>query len=280
MRDIKVDKDKEIEFLNQQESEEDIDWETFFTEEDPEEWEKEKGRRKKRKAIVMRTIATLLVLSLLISGLEVWSRFMNSAAIEFLEASNRLSRQPEVKTFKDSVVTIEWDGVKGTGFNIDSEGLIVTNEHVVENANKVKVHFNTGKSYVGKVTLKDPALDLAIIDIEANNLPVLPIASEQEWRKWQGERIIFIGNPLAFTQIANEGTIVGEVVLKDWDVPVMVVEAPIYKGNSGSPIINQDGEVIGVIFATLQNPSIDTKEIIGVATPAYYIDKILQKLKK
>ena len=58
----------------------------------------------------------------------------------------------------------------------------------------------------------------------------------------------------------------------------MMIEAPIYKGNSGSPVLNKQGEVIGVIFATLQNPEIETKEIVGVAIPSHYIQDIIRKV--
>ncbi|MFD1738971.1 trypsin-like peptidase domain-containing protein [Bacillus salitolerans] len=253
----------------------DFDWDAYFTENDKE-WEQEKQVQKKQKTKKFRMIGWIIVVVLLINGLAIWPQIINLPAIDFLATSSRLSQQEDIKAYKQSVVTIDWDGVKGTGFNIDSSGLIITNEHVVGHANKVNVHFKAGHSYVGTVLEKYPELDIAIVDIEAENLPVLSLSFEKQWEV--GDEVNFIGNPLAFTQIANEGEIVGETSLRDMNVPLMMIQAPIYKGNSGSPVINKKGEVIGVIFATLRNPSIDTKEIVGVATPTVYIQEILKKV--
>ncbi|MFB3166953.1 serine protease [Neobacillus sp. 179-C4.2 HS] len=261
---------------DQKHTEDEIDWEAFFNPEDKQEWEKEKLQKKKRKKFFVKIVSSLLVLALLISGLEVWINIFNLPAVNFVKVSNQLSKQPDVKEYKKSVVTIEWDGVKGTGFTVSPAGLIVTNEHVVEGTNRVNVQFKSGELYVGKVIAKHPELDVAIIEIDAENLPYLPLATEKDWEKWVGEEIIFIGNPLAFSQIANQGKIIGKAQLQDWDVPVMMIAAPIYKGNSGSPVLNEKGQVVGVIFATLQNPKIETKEIIGAAIPSFYINEILE----
>jgi serine protease Do len=261
-------------------TEDDIDWETFFNPEDKQEWENEKLQKKNRKKFMVKIISSMLVLALLISGLEVWINIFNLPAINFVKVSTQLSKQPEVKEYKKSVVTIEWDGTKGTGFTVTADGLIVTNEHVVDRTNRVNVHFKSGDSYVGKVLVKNADLDVAIVKIDAENLPFLPLAINQDWEKWVGEEIIFIGNPLAFTQIANQGKIIGKTHLTDWEVPVMMIEAPIYKGNSGSPILNQNGEVVGVIFATLQNPQIESKEIVGAAIPSYHIKEIVDQLSE
>ncbi|MEH7255217.1 trypsin-like peptidase domain-containing protein [Neobacillus niacini] len=262
----------------EQNNSEEIDWEAFFTDENAQEWEKEKQQKKVRKKFIVKIVSLLLVLTLVISGLEVWVNIFNLPAINFVKVSTQLSKEPDVKEYKNSVVTIEWDGIKGTGFTVSPTGLIVTNEHVVKRTNRVNVHFNTGNSYAGKVIARHPEMDVAIVDIDTENLPFLPLSLEKEWEKWAGDKIIFIGNPLAFTQIANQGTILGKMQLADWEVPVMMIEAPIYKGNSGSPVLNKQGEVIGVIFATLQNPEIVTKEIVGVAIPSNYIKEIVDDL--
>jgi S1-C subfamily serine protease len=93
------------------------------------------------------------------------------------------SKQPEVREYKKTIVTIKWNGVKGTDFIISKDGLIVTNNHG-------------------------------------------------------------------------------------------------YRGNNGNQVINHDGKVVGVVFATLQNPDIKTKKIIGAAIPASYIKTLLDEVKK
>lgn len=257
---------------------EEIDWDRFFEEEVDDDWEREKEKRRKRKSLIVKIIGSLLAFSLLISGLQIWFNIFNIPAFQFIQVSQRLSSIPEVSEYKKSVVTIEWDGKKGTGFNIEEDGLIVTNDHVVEGANIVNIHFKNQGSFVGKVISRDSEADLAIVDIDGSHLPTLPLALDRDWEKWLGEKIIFIGNPLAFTGIANEGTFTETVLLQDSDIPVMMIEAPIYKGNSGSPVINAEGQVIGVVFATISSG--ENKKRVGVATPAYYLENLLEKNRR
>lgn len=252
-----------------------MDWEQFFQEEVDEDWEIEKKRRRRRKSLIVKIVGSLLALSLLISGLQIWFNLFNIPAFHFIQVSQRLSNIPEVSEYKKAVVTIEWDNKKGTGFNINKDGLIVTNHHVVEDANIVNVHFKEKGTFVGKVISSNQELDLAIVDIEAESLPYLPLSLDKDWDKWLGDKIIFIGNPLAFTGIANEGTVTAKVMLQESAIPFMMIEAPIYKGNSGSPVINEDGEVIAVIFATISSGK--NKKRVGVATPAHHLNKLFKK---
>ncbi len=267
-----MDKDK-IEQDDHEKDNEELEWDAFFSVETDEEWERNKELKKKRRKVFVKIISSLLVFALLISGLQIWFNLFNLPAIEFLQVSKRLSQNDEVNEYKKSVVTIEWDGVKGTGFNIDQNGLIITNEHVVENTDRVNVYFHAGASFIGTVISRNPELDLAVIDIDAKNLPVLSLSFEENLGQLEGEKIICIGNPLAFTQIANEGTIAGAVLLQDWEVPVMMIDAPVYRGNSGSPVLNQNGEVIGILFATISAP--EGKNRVGVAIPAFYLKDLL-----
>ena len=76
-----------------------------------------------------------------------------------------------------------------------------------------------------------------------------------------------IGNPLYFTQIANEGAILGMVSVAGRQRPVMAVDAPVFKGNSGSPVINEQGQAIGVIYATGEIVRAGKTEQVGLAVP-------------
>src|SRR5699024_9263154 len=86
----------------------------------------------------------------------------------------------------------------------------------------------------------------------------------------------FIGNPLGFHGIANKGTIIDYTRLQNWDEDVIMMKAPVYRGSSGSPVINGDGEVIGVVFATTDRENYGK---VGLFIPINhywkYIDKSL-----
>lgn len=170
-------------------------------------------------------------------------------AIDFLITSAKLSTQEDIKLYKKSVVVIETDDSRGTGFSISSDGQILTNHHVVEGEETVTVAFPEDGLFSADVVSTYPSIDLAVLQIDGENLPYLELADKMKVE--QGEHINFIGNPLRFNGIANEGSIIDYIQLNNWDENVVMIQAPIYRGNSGSPIINKNGQVIGIVFATL-----------------------------
>lgn len=170
---------------------------------------------------------------------------------EFLSASARLSADPEIQIVKKAVVTVAAGDSKGTGFSIASDGRILTNAHVVEGHEQVTVDFPDNGIFLADVEAVYEQSDLALLKVKGDGLPYLELADDPEFI--EGDPVIFIGNPLRFHGIANKGAILGPTQLSGWDDEVIMMNAPVYRGNSGSPVIDHDGQVIGVVFAVMEH---------------------------
>jgi len=205
----------------------------------------------------------------------------NLQAIEFLKKTRELSQNDDIQRYKKAIVVVKADDRKGTGFNIDESGLIITNEHVVGDAKVAMINFDEGGIYQAEVVVTDARIDIAVLRIISKGnapitstditFPTLPIETEQKWEA--STPIYVIGNPLFFNRIANEGTVLGLTEIEGWELPVMAISAPIYKGNSGSPIINHEGKVIAVVFATTKIRHEGEKLKVGLAIPIEYISR-------
>lgn len=194
------------------------------------------------------------IIIIILSFLLLWTilgpvaNTFNIVSIQFLKKSYQLSQRNDIQEYKKAIVTIKAEDRKGTGFNVSSKGLIITNYHIVKKDKEAIISFPDGPTESAKVIKILPKYDIAILKLDNQlNLPFLHIEINKNWRV--GDHIYFIGNPLMFNQIANEGEIIGETNDSGISTPAIVIDAPVYKGNSGSPIINQAGKVIGVIYA-------------------------------
>lgn len=193
----------------------------------------------------------VIALAMMLQVIALLPQTLSIPAIDFLMTSAKLSTQEEIKQYKQAVVVIETDDSRGTGFAFTHDGFILTNYHVIEGEDSVVVAFPEEGLFRADVMNTYPSIDLAVLKAEGTNFPYLPLAEKTVFA--EREKVHVIGNPLRFQGIANEGEIIDYIKLKHWDEEVIMIQAPIYRGNSGSPIINDHGEVIGVVFATLHH---------------------------
>jgi Do/DeqQ family serine protease len=138
----------------------------------------------------------------------------------------------------------------GSGFILSSDGQLLTNAHVVDGTKEVKVTLKDGQVYRGKVLGTDPMTDVAVVKIEAKDLPTVDIGNAEQLNP--GEWAIAIGNPLGLDNTVTVGIISAlgrsssEVGVPDKRVRFIQTDAAINPGNSGGPLLNAQGEVIGI----------------------------------
>ncbi len=165
----------------------------------------------------------------------------------------------------------------GSGFVIHASGLILTNAHVVAKLDTVEVTFANGKRYRGKVIGRDGRTDLAIVKIEADGpLPVLKLAKSSKLPL--GSKVFALGNPMGNRFSVTSGIISGYDRAYDvaWPVNFIQHDAALNPGNSGGPLITEEGEVIGINTATPPETIFDIG--IGLAIPAELAAKIAPQL--
>lgn len=165
----------------------------------------------------------------------------------------------------------------GSGFIIGGDGKILTNAHVVAGSDTVKVTLTDGRSFTGKVLGADTVTDVAVVKIDANNLPAVPLGNSDQLKP--GEWAIAIGNPLGLDNTVTEGIISAtgrssnNVGVPAERVNFIQTDAAINPGNSGGPLLNAQGEVIGMNTAIIQNA-----QGIGFAIPINTAKNIADRL--
>ena len=145
---------------------------------------------------------------------------------------------------------------QGSGFITRSDGLIFTNAHVVEGAEQVSITLPDGRSYSGKVLGGDPLTDVAVVKVVAEKLPVAPLGNSDTIKP--GQWAIAIGNPLGLNNTVTAGIISSvertNALGAGQRVPYIQTDAAVNPGNSGGPLINSSGQVIGINTAIKVSP--------------------------
>lgn len=165
----------------------------------------------------------------------------------------------------------------GSGFIFKADGYILTNAHVVGNAKQVKVKLRDRGWYEGTVVGVDPVTDVAVVKIEAPDLPTVRLGNSDQLQT--GESAITIGSPLGLDNTVTAGIISAtgrsgaEIGVADYRVQFIQTDAAINPGNSGGPLLNERGEAIGMNTAIIQNA-----RGLGFAIPINRVREIAEQL--
>jgi S1-C subfamily serine protease len=175
----------------------------------------------------------------------------------------------------------------GSGFVLDKEGHIVTNYHVVQGANKIQVGFSNNASYDAKLVGSDPSTDLAVLKVSAPARALTPLPLGNSDRVEVGDEVVAIGNPFGLDRTATAGII--SAIQRRITAPngfsidhALQTDAPINHGNSGGPLIDSSGAVVGVNsqIETGTDSGTDGNVGIGFAIPSNTVkDTVAQILK-
>ena len=185
-----------------------------------------------------------------------------------------------VDDVQPSVVAVAVEDGEGSGVIWDADGIVVTNNHVVEDAEEVEVVLANGDRVEGSVRARDPLTDLAVLEVDAASLPAATFSDELPR---VGELAVALGNPLGFENTVTAGIISGvhrAIPATGNDAQALVdliqTDAAISPGNSGGALVNRGGEVIGVNLAYIPP---DTGAVaIGFAIPSATVSDVVRQL--
>jgi len=171
----------------------------------------------------------------------------------------------------------------GSGFVIDKAGHVVTNYHVVEGAKAVQVSFSNHESMRAKVVGSDPATDIAVLRVSAPSRALRPLTLGDSSRVDVGDQVIAIGNPLGYDRSVTSGIV--SAVQRSITAPnqistighVIQTDAALNHGNSGGPLLNADGDVIGV-NAQIAPSDANANIGIGFAIPINTVKQVTSTL--
>ena len=190
---------------------------------------------------------------------------------------------PEGSPFKDMFKEFNQPSERkatglGSGFIIDSKGIVVTNNHVIQGAEDIVVSVNGSEEYQAKVIGKDPYMDLAVLQIESDE-KFIPVSFGNSDKARIGDWVIAIGNPYGFGGTVTTGIISSrnrDIGLTRYD-DFIQTDASINVGNSGGPLFNLDGKVVGINTAIIA-PGRSGSIGIGFAIPSNSASKVIEQL--
>jgi S1-C subfamily serine protease len=177
-----------------------------------------------------------------------------------------------------TVVSILTRGGSGSGVIIREDGIILTNAHVVRGANAVQVGLATGNTVEGRVLGAASTIDIAVVDIPGNDLPVAPLGDSDALEA--GQATVAIGNPVGLERTVTTGVLSAiDRTLGMGSEELLQTDAAINPGNSGGPLLDSSGRVIGINTAVLRDvPRGPTLVGLGFAIPINTAREVAEQL--
>ena len=186
------------------------------------------------------------------------------------EKQEELSTEDIVEMARPATVFIRTADSTGSGFIVESNGKIITNHHVIEGSSWIEVVLLDGRTFKAMgIYYHNKDRDIAILNIEGSNLPTLNLGNSDMVRA--GQDVIVIGSPLGLVDTVTKGIISNAARVINGQVSIQL-DAAVSGGNSGGPVLNNRGEVIGVMFAEMRD-----KETLNFAIP---INDVIPNLTK
>ncbi len=173
----------------------------------------------------------------------------------------------------------------GSGFVIDKQGHVVTNYHVVQNASEVYVNFSQDDQLEAEVVGVDPSTDLALLKVDAHQRALTPLTLGDSDGVRVGDEVVAIGNPFGLDRTVTSGIV--SALQRQIRAPnnftidkVIQTDAPINRGNSGGPLLNAQGDVIGVNTQIATGGTSEGNVGIGFAVPSNTVKKVVAELRE
>lgn len=174
--------------------------------------------------------------------------YRNNTSIHMVKATSvRYATSAEIAANKAAAIKLG----SGTGFFVTADGYLLTNNHVIADGNRIEVHASNGNIYRAKVISKDPSNDVALLKVEAQTVP---LSIEQTGTLQKGAEVFTLGYPLTFVEgnavKATFGRVNALSGIND-DVRYIQMDVPIQPGNSGGPLIDNNGAVVGITSSSV-----------------------------
>lgn len=170
----------------------------------------------------------------------------------------------------------------GSGVILTSDGYIVTNNHVIDNATVVEVTLNDKRTFEAKVIGSDPSTDIALLKVEAENLPTIPLGNSDELRV--GEWVLAVGNPFNLTSTVTAGIVSAKarninILNAEMKIESFIqTDAAVNPGNSGGALVNTNGELVGINTAIASQTG--SYSGYSFAVPTSIVSKVIADLKE